>query len=50
MVLFVGAKSFKSELMHTLNALVTDPEPAVRRSIGNGFHEVCNFFMFNNYE
>lgn len=40
MVLFVGSKSFKSELQQTLNSLVTDPESAVRRSIGMGFHEV----------
>ena len=40
MALFVGAKSFKSELHSTLNSLCNDSSHLVRKTIASGFHEV----------
>ncbi|XP_041351880.1 serine/threonine-protein phosphatase 4 regulatory subunit 4-like isoform X2 [Gigantopelta aegis] len=41
MVLFVGAKHFKSSLYSTLVSLCTDPSIVVRKTISTGFHEVA---------
>ncbi|XP_067680173.1 serine/threonine-protein phosphatase 4 regulatory subunit 4-like [Haliotis asinina] len=40
MVLFVGPRSFKSELFSTFSGLCKDPHILVRRTTASGFHEV----------
>ncbi|XP_071835230.1 serine/threonine-protein phosphatase 4 regulatory subunit 4-like isoform X3 [Apostichopus japonicus] len=40
MVLFAGAKNFKSELHSSFASLCDDPEEQVRISLAKGFHEV----------
>ncbi|XP_061165811.1 serine/threonine-protein phosphatase 4 regulatory subunit 4-like isoform X2 [Saccostrea echinata] len=41
MVLFTGAKQFKSDLHVTFTHLCKDPHFIVRKTISSGFHEVC---------
>lgn len=41
MVLFAGAKNFKSELHSSFASLCDDPEEKVRISLAKGFHEVA---------
>lgn len=41
MVLFIGARNFKSELSSTFSHLCCDPHYLVRKSVAAGFHEVA---------
>ncbi|KAK3094055.1 hypothetical protein FSP39_023500 [Pinctada imbricata] len=41
MVLFTGAKCFKSELHGTFSSLCKDPHISVRKTVSTGYHEVC---------
>ncbi|CAC5404766.1 PPP4R4 [Mytilus coruscus] len=40
MVLFIGAKHFKSELLGCFSSLCKDPNVQVRKTVSGGFHEV----------
>jgi len=40
MVLFIGAKHFKAELLGSFSSLCKDPNPHVRKTVSGGFHEV----------
>ena len=41
MTLFAEPHNFEHELSVTLQRLVTDQHPKVRRTVASGFHEVC---------
>ncbi|XP_053409044.1 serine/threonine-protein phosphatase 4 regulatory subunit 4-like [Mercenaria mercenaria] len=41
MVLFVGAKSFKSELGVCFSSICKDPNVEVRKTLSSGFHEIA---------
>jgi hypothetical protein len=41
MVLFVGARQFKAELLTTMSFFVEDSNPRVRKTIAHSIHEVC---------
>ena len=40
MVLFTGAKHYKSELHGTFSSLCKDPHTSVRKTMSSGYHEV----------
>lgn len=40
MVLFIGAKQFKSELYGTFSSLCKDPHNQVRKIMSSSYHEV----------
>ena len=45
MVLFVGAKSFKSEMGVCFSNICKDPNVEVRKTLSAGFHEVSLFSL-----
>lgn len=42
MVMFVGARQFKAELLPTMTLFVEDPNPRVRKTIAHCLHEVAD--------
>ncbi|XP_064600821.1 serine/threonine-protein phosphatase 4 regulatory subunit 4-like [Liolophura sinensis] len=47
LVMFAGAKSFKSELYLTFSQLCTDPNLSVRKTVASGLHEVAGILGVN---